>query len=277
MSIKRKKRKYYKYSYKKKRYPLNLRKSKRNKKKVLFFFLLIVLFSLFLYLIFFSSYLQVGTIEVYGAKTVNKDRVVSLAERKIKHGFLFLESKSILLLNKKEIKKDILRDFPKIEDVKIKRSFPHKVIIYVVERSPIAVFCNQNSHCYLLDKNGVIFDFAKNNNFFVIKDNSERKKLELGNQVMSQGTISKILNIRDSVKIITLESLFIEEEHKFSFRSLEGPEIYFDLNEDTDQQIFDLNSFLKKYFSNGGLEKVKYIDLRFGNRVYWKEKSIDKE
>lgn len=272
MPIKRKKRKHHRYSYKKKRYSFNLQ---RSKKKIFSFFLLIVFSSIFLYLFFFSPYFQIETISIYNAKTVDQNKVINLVKKETKHRFLFLESESILILNKKEIKNDILNDFPKIENVKIKRDFPHEVIIYITERLPVAIFCNQNNHCYLLDKNGVIFDFAKNNNFFIIKDNSGKKKLNLGNQVMSQETVSKILKIKDSVKTISFKSLSIEEDHKFSFHSLEGPEIYFDLNEDINQQIFDLNSFFKKYFPDGELEKVDYIDVRFGNRVFWKEKSVD--
>ena len=53
-----------------------------------------------------------------------------------------METKSIFLTELSEMSEEILREIPKIAKINLTRDFPNTIFAQVVERIPIAIFCD---------------------------------------------------------------------------------------------------------------------------------------
>ncbi len=246
---------------------------------LLFFCFLISSFGIF-YLLFFYHLFQIKEIEVKSffekKQNVKKEEILNLAKKKIKKNFLCFSSQSIFLANLREMEKSLLENFPQLKEVKIKRKLPNKILIEVKERKPIAIFCfKKNQNCALIDKEGKVIRILsfKEDLWKLPKVLSENGnlKLKIGKTVLEKENVEKILEIEKYLKKekIDIEKFEIFKEKLVVF-TLEGWQVFFDLSKNISEQIFSLIFLLKERFPIEKRKNLEYIDLRFGNKIFFK-------
>lgn len=254
-------------------------KIKRKKpfyKKKIFLFSLFLIFLFFLnYFFLFSYFFQIKEFKILGAEKIKEEDLENFLEKKIKKEILIFNTKSIFLINLKDFKEEMLNIFPQIEEVSFKRKFPDIIEVIIKERKPIA-FYHQKDEYFLIDRFGIIFEkinIEENSNFFTIEKENQ-KESKLGEMVISPETIKKILEIEEGLKKLNLEcKLFkIPSEERINAQTNKGFEIYFTLSEKISVQLFYLQVLLKEKISEEKIEDLEYIDLRFGNRIFFKYK-----
>ena len=119
-------------------------KRKKSILKSRFFWLTILIFIFlgsFFYFLFFSSFFQVKNIFISGAEKTSSDEIKNFVQNKLEKKILFLKTKTIFLINLNQIKKEVLKNFPPVAEIEILRKFPNILNIILVERSPLANFC----------------------------------------------------------------------------------------------------------------------------------------
>jgi cell division protein FtsQ len=225
--------------------------------------------SLFIYFLFFFPAFQIKNIEIEGTSFVQENNLRELVESFVKRKFLFLESKSILILSKNNLKKLILEKNLEIKDLEIKKKLPDSLIIEVSERVPVANFCWEND-CYFLDEEGIIFRKSDSKNL-VIK--TEKGNLKLGDQVIEKDLLEKVLKIAR-----TLESKFSIKTEEFTVSSLKIEVktdknwiLIFNPQKDLNWQIQELELVLERQIPEEKIEDLEYIDLRF-DKIFYKFK-----
>jgi len=244
--------------------------------------LLVILVFASLYFLLFFSGCQVENIIIFGnekIKTTDIKNLVSknIAKKIISIGILNIESKSIFLTNPPELQKMILNTFPIIESVTIEKKFPQSINLKISERKPVAVFCqpDQNGKCFFIDKNGVIFEELQNipQNIAIIKQLLNNNEVFTGENIIGKNIMDLISKIeavlRDNFQINITEAL-VADPIRLDVKTSENWQIYFNLNSNTDLQIIKLNSLLKDEISKTSRASLQYIDLRFGDRAYYK-------
>lgn len=260
----------------------NFRKPYRVKrKKSIFhnrFFWLAILTIVFIgaifYFLFFSEFFQVTKIITTGEEKVSKEELELLVENKLENKILFFKTKSIFLIDTKNIKEDILNSFPQIAEVEIRRGFPDALNIIVVERFGLTVWC-QAEQCFLVDTEGVIFEeiFDVDPKVFKIKKLAQVPELKLGDKVIEKEKLNQILDIksklRDNLKI-SLAALTIISDQRLNAKTMEGWEIYFNPQGDIEWQLTKLRAVLEEEIPSERREDLDYIDLRFGNLAPYK-------
>lgn len=232
----------------------------------------LIISSVLLYLICFASFFQVEGIEILGSKEISAEKIKSLVEKRVQTKVLSFSSKSIFLIPFKKIEKDILTEFPPIQKIDFDRDFPDRLIVSVEQRKPVAVFLQKKNH-FLMDPQGVIFkriEQGKTSQFLKVKNLTLRKEAKLGDQVVDSKELSQILQIDPQLEDLDILSAEIVNEQRVNFKTSLGWEIYISLKEDISQQIFNLETVLKEKISPEERKELEYIDLRFGNRVYYK-------
>lgn len=255
------------------------RKKPIYRKKVFWLFIFFIFFLAFLFYIFvFSSFFQIREISISGAQKVSPQKIREFLEKTTEKKILFWKTKSIFLVDRKNIQEEIEKNNPEIESVKIKKDLSRSLIVEIKERIPVAIFC-QDESCFFLDKNGIVFEqTSKTEDLLVIEKDTTNSSFQLGEKIISSEVISEILKIENRIRDLKFSSLLMEDPHKFIFYAEEGPEIFFDFQGDINQQIFNLETFLREKINSEKLDNIEYIDVRFGNRVFWKEKSpLDSE
>jgi len=245
-------------------------KRKKSILKSRFFWLtiliLIFLGSLF-YFLFFSPLFQVKNIFISGAEKISSSEIKNFVQNKLEKKILFLRTKSIFLININEIEKEVLKNFPPVAEIKIGRKFPDVLNINLVERSPLANFC-QAEKCFLLDKEGITFEESEAKaDLIKIIDGQKEKIPKSGEKMIENNYLEKILKIQkffqEELKIEIEE--FTVFEKRLNLKTKEGWEIYFDPREDINWQLTKLNLVLKEKIPSEKRKDLEYIELRFGD------------
>lgn len=257
---------------------MNFRKSyKRKKTKPLFRnrFLRIAVVSLLLagsafYLIVFHSFFQVKEINIFGNNKVPAQEIEKVARAELDKKILSFSSKSILLVDFNEIKKQVLNDFPQVSRVDIKRKLPHALNIIIAEKSGAAIWRQGDKH-YLLDELGIVFEEAEESELLEIENMVTNEEPTLGVNVIPKERLDQILEIEKRLTeadILLSEALIVSPE-RLDVRVVAGWEIYFNLQEDISWQITEFLMLLEKHVPLEDRENLEYVDLRF-EKVYYK-------
>lgn len=272
-------------------------KRKRLKKKITHNFLrkrwfwilisTIIVSSVVGYLLFFSKYFQLKEIEVLGLERVGKEDIVRITEdvvlKEWKVGPLkLLSTQSIFLINSDLLEDVVMDHFLLVGSVKSRIRVPDKVIVVVEERYSVAEVCHDE--CYSVDRDGFAFEktiysggAGKEANVFraqsgeLVLDILDGRELSLGKEIISSDDLASSLSIKrgveDALKEIASMSL---EESELIVKVGSGPKIYFSLDRDVNNQMTNLKLLVEKQISEEEIKGLEYIDLRFGNRVYYK-------
>jgi len=245
---------------------------------------LIVFFGIF-YLVCFCEVFQIKKIETenffFDRERVSSLEVKKLVEKRIQRNIFFFPTKSIFLANLDQIEKEILEKFKRVKEVEIKRKFPDEISIQIYERKPAVFFCQQEKKCAILDKEGKIIELiSPTSSLSLVKIEGifhKENNFEIGEEILKKEELEKILTIEkeiDSLFEFKIEKFQPSKEKLIAFTN-EGWKIFFNLKEDILPQIFNLGVIInKKYPSSKEREKIEYIDLRFGEKVYLKEESF---
>jgi cell division septal protein FtsQ len=257
-----------------KRRPKRIRKKKplwRN----LYFRLTVLGFTLFLellYLFIFSPIFQIKDILVAAPLQIPNNVVRDLIEKTAAKKFLFWQTKSIFLYNAKRAGETISEKFLQLGDVQIKRKLPGTLVVQMQNRYALFQWCGKDQ-CFLVDRQGILFqeEFITQPapDFLIFSERDD--KVRLGQKVLDAATLERILDISEQLnKELKIETKnFIIASDKFIAKTAQGVEIYFDLDGDIPEQFFNLKVLLEKQI-NLQESSLEYIDLRFGNKLYYK-------
>lgn len=206
------------------------------------------------YFFFLSPIFQIKEINISG-KPVFCEKIQKL-----------MNGKNIFLINFDEIKKETLKEFPKIAEVNLKRNFPDKIIGDIEERQPVAVF-NQGEEFFFIDREGIIYEKTTPDTPLL-----KIKKAETGS-LLKNNLMSSILDIelklKDDFKI-SIEEVLVVSEDRLNIKTIEGWQAYFNPLKDLNWQLTKLKAVLESEIPQAKRKNLEYIDLRFGNLAPYK-------
>lgn len=276
------------------------KKRHRVKKKVSLFALLtsrrfwFSLFSLLLaggsfYLLFLAPFFQVERVEIEGARKVKARRVKSLLEEKLKKEvkvgpFVLFRSESTFLFSPGVAARAIEKRFLQVGEAKVGRILPDKIGVEIEERRPLAEVCEKRGGCFRVDQEGVAFEKSASvkkedeAQVFQIKKEDltltlEGKSVKLGEKILPPLYLEEAKKIQERTKSgfeVKAETFVLSEKQYLVVRCEKGFAIYFNLEADVGEQLSNLDLVLREKIPEEEREGLEYIDLRFGNRVYYK-------
>lgn len=215
----------------------------------------ILLISIFYCLVFFPFF-QIKEIKILGNDKVSAQQVKDIIEQRIKKDMLWFSTKSIFLADLSAIEKTLSQRFYYIDKVELKRELLTGLEAKIEERIPVALWCTRD--CYLIDKQGIQLEKtspASTTLSLIIKSQDPPEK----------DRISAILEINKKIDV----KEFVILPERLTAKMGQGWEIYFDLEEDILQQLFNLEVLLEKQIPAQEQKNIQYIDLRFGNTIYY--------
>jgi cell division protein FtsQ len=244
---------------------LRVKKKKPFFKGPIFWVLIFLLLTLtcFSYAIFFSNIFKIKGVEILGEERIQKEDFKKFLENKI-------ERKNIFLIKLEPIKTEILKNFPQISSIEIKRKFPSTIVFKITERKEVAAFC-QKEDCYLIDKEGIVFERGGDQGILKIERKNFESEIKPGGRVIEKEILVKILDISKKIEF-GIEKVSILSEDNLHFKTSQGFEIFIDPQKDIDWQITKLKVALENAIPKEKIGDLEYIDLRFGNFAYPKYK-----
>lgn len=246
------------------------------RKKIIIFLWFLFLILILAYVLLLSPIFRIKEIKISGNRVISNEEIRdSLNSFLYKKFLVFFNQNNIFLARGDNLKNIIFSDFPRILSIEIKKDIFNKTIdLRIIERKEAGIFCR--GECYYIDKEGVIFEDAPQTSgtlILMIKDNSE-SGVEMGRNAIDKEFMTELINLREELlnqlglKVI---DFIIETDVLKDLRvdTNEGWYILFDGSQDFKNQLQTLKLVLEEKIKEGR-KNLEYVDLRIGNRVYYK-------
>jgi cell division septal protein FtsQ len=232
----------------------------------------------------YSSYLAIKNIQVVGAQTVSPDAISAIIESQLHvPSHAYFSPNTIFTYHQSAIQHAVLQGFPRIKDIALSRSSPlsQTLIVTIHERAPYAQWCTDTQACYLMDDTGYIytaFDASASTSTIATAYTFSGG---IGTSTDPIGASFVSAHIPGIVTFMKLLEQFgyhptrarVENEQDFNVNLTEGYLIKASFGENADMLMRNLRLILT---GGDGLQSkagdIEYIDLRFGDRVYYKLK-----
>jgi len=226
------------------------------------------------WLVCFSPVFEVKEIKIAGAEKIEEKEFVGIIEKELNKKIGLFDSKSILLFNLDQTKKELLARMPQAQDIKIEREFPSRIIASVQERRAAAAFFSGGKF-YSLDETGNAFEERSGADDLLKITVINGAPVSIGESALEKEILIGILRaaseMRAGTDILIAEAIVASPE-RVNLLAKEGWYIYFNPRKDIETQITKLLAVLADASFKEKRPNLEYVDVRF-TRVYLKEKS----
>jgi len=225
-----------------------------------------------IWLVCFSPALEVKEITVAGTQKINQQECVKTIQDEVNKKIALFDSKSILLFDLDQTKKELMAQFPQLQNIKIERQFPSKIIASVEERRAVAVF-ESGGKRYSLDSDGIAFEESAADSGDLLKITDSGIQIELGKPAVARDMMQGILRLKSGVNLagITVTEAAIATPERINLLTRDGWYVYFNPLKDIDGQLAKLAAVMADDSFKSKKANLEYADVRF-TRVYLKEK-----
>ena len=255
--------------------------------------------------IFLSPWMLVKNIEVKNNKTIDGNKVLELEQKKIVGNyFYFIPKAKIFLIKPGDLSGILKQNFPILLQTNIRRIFPDKISLNIVERTPIGIWCKKGApngdyisgyeglksrltesqnysaiSCYDYDADGVIFQTAPYTSGSLITKIYDHSQRFAGSKIGDRVLNPDILEFLHQAQAKLNSGFELKTEQIILGTDSEGAVLYFAsgwfliLNQkgDLDYQLQVLKNVLDQSVGDQ-MPNLAYIDLRIQNRAYYKYK-----
>lgn len=192
-----------------------------------------------------------------------------------KKNWLVLPGNNRFLLNEERVKQILSEEYI-FDDVLIEKQ-SQTMLITVSERLSSLVW-QSGDKMYFVDIEGTVTRNLSSEDLntplaslpiFVDRSNTE---IKVGESVLNKNCIQGTFNFLDLLNQggVKVKTVFTDSPHSswLAAKTAEDYEIYFNPDEDVEKQANHLFAILRESISNPS--QIDYIDLRFGNHIYFK-------
>lgn len=257
---------------------LNKKKQASIRKKLFWYSILVlVLISLALWGLT-NDKIKIKDIKVSGNNSISTDEIMVLVNNQISKKYIwFIPTNNLLLLRKSDIIKDLLNSIKKINSIDIDVRGVTSIEIIIKERESKNLWCagnvKDNKKCYFMDSNGYIFEESPS---FSEGSYPEYFGLIIENNPVGQyyfkDNFKNISGLFDTLKRISFHPKYFLalDEHEYEVYILGGGKILINDKKSFESSLTNLQALVTNGYikiDDESLKKIKYIDLRFGNKV----------
>lgn len=289
------------------RKPMLLRSSRlaKRRRKAIYWRIAAILFIIASFVGVASYLLQqpevtIQAVEITGNEIVSAKDLETLVSDELQGDYLFLFPRSnIFIFPKENIELQILAVYKRIEKVAISREGFTKITIQISERHPFALWCGEGGgdlreaagtstdallqtlvqleQCYFLDGVGYIFTEAPRftgNLYFIYRGRLVSNE-PVGTQFLTEAEFGALRLFLNTIRDLDLVPVSIHKtlENELELKLEGGAKVIFSADQNLAVVLDNLESALDAdTFIDRSLSGVDYIDLRFGNKVYYRFK-----
>ena len=236
----------------------------------------LVLFLVFVVGLTHMPFLQVRDVQVSGAVTLASTTVAGYIQEEISGFYLFVVPKrNIFIYPKRAIADGLLEKFPELRAADVHAGDFHTIEAEVVEREQKALWC-QSMQCFLMDQSGVVYGYAEGDDGFVAYHGPTEGE-SLPRQYLTPDKFEALFALMDAVSQKLPDSPVVEvavdAQMDAEATLLNGFVLKFALG-DAGGDVFErfTLALTSEPFVQNTLDDFLYLDLRFGDKLYYKLK-----
>lgn len=230
------------------------------------------------YLFFYSPVFRLTELETKGLRDIGFEEMDNLVkDQENQRRFLIFKQNNFFLFSKNQLKDNLNKKYA-LEILEIKKKPFHKLSIYLQEQTSAITWISGDKF-YYLDLSGQVISEVPfkdpNPNFPRIYDESSQP-VQYNQEIISSRQIRFIIDVISKLPLrtgdieISYFKLASRKSSELKLMTMQGWEIYFNTNLDVAEQLDKLALVYEKKIKPQGVENLHYIDLRFGNRVFYK-------
>jgi len=198
----------------------------------------------------------------------------------------FISGRNIFLFRYESLGSEIVANFPQIKDATIARdtTLGNGLVVTLIERSAYALWCGASGNCYVVDDEGVVFAPGAGVSTSTLPTPYIFTGALSTSSVAMHDPYGGVFAGEHFVGIQTLLSDLkntgvmplganLETDTDFQVPLREGYYLKASYGEDPENIAKNLSLVLNSDALKGKAMLLEYVDLRFGNRVYYKFKN----
>lgn len=280
---------------------LELKKKRRKifwSKISIYFIIFAVIFVGLAYLSRLPS-INIDAVEITGHKVLDGEELKSAVQEELNGRYLwFFPKTNVFIYPESGIRDTLHQKFKRLKEVKFTLKDRKVLQVSVSERAPAYAWCgeemtetlpesrDETQPCFFMDDSGYIFDEApyfSGEVYFRFYGSVYSQDASPAGSYFSPGLFPKLVSLKNTLENMKLDpaALAIKgdgEIRVFLSASAKGkmPELILKKDMDFESALGNLQTALETEPLKSNFEKkyssLEYIDLRFGNRVYYKFK-----
>ncbi|HCB35364.1 MAG: hypothetical protein A2W52_02740 [Candidatus Taylorbacteria bacterium RIFCSPHIGHO2_02_49_25] len=221
---------------------------------------------------------RIARIEVAGFNRVNDALIRNAVKQALAGSYLgFIPKSHALLYPQSELRATLLRDFPIFASVSLSLRNLSTLRVSVREREAEALWCTAGKECFLLDSAGVAFAPAgESAGKMYYRFDGKGGAPDLGKHVIEAGRLGALLRFLKKLEHEGLAArvVSLKEQDEFEVLLQSGTRLLL-RGENYDSTLITLQTLLEQdglFSRKDGALGAAYIDLRYGNKIYFKPK-----
>jgi len=233
---------------------------------------------------FRMHYLQVEKIEISGNNLINSDDLIKKIKTNLEGKYFGLFPKAnIFLIPKDKILAELPEEFKRIKKISLDKKYFGAVAVKIDERNNAVLFCEKED-CAYADENGFVFEKAPYFSGAVFLKLVEQRNLDsgenaktideyLGTNLIAENEFKKILEFAGLAAKTGggTKEVVLKKENIYEFYMNEGWKIILNDKNESQSAYLNLVTALDSNIKDKH-PKLDYIDLRLGNKIYFKYK-----
>ncbi len=255
-----------------------IRRKKTVFRLAFYFFIVFCIGALFVGFFYIPEF-KIKEIEIKGVSEPNKEKLKGDFLKVLQEKYLGLfPYNNIFIFPEKKLKAEMLEIYPDIKSMDFKNFFPEKILITAEERDLFAVWCFKEEDCFFLDKEGFVFKkspffygslFLK---FFDERSASSSGDIAKGRQLLSKNDFKNLISFNEFVVLegITIIKIFVKDDGVYDLETNSGWHIIINNDNGAWETFQNLKIMMDSLVKENHIDKIDYIDLRFGNKIFYK-------
>lgn len=237
----------------------------------------------------YNPYFTVNEVVIKGAGYVDEGRLYDAVNEQLdERRWLILRQDNIFALSKRQLLARIAAEVM-VHDLQLNKDLPGSVTISFVEAEPVAVWSENGNHYYIDADLRVLAPVsegvATNAPYLHLNAAAAETHVVWTNGVRVVDVVPVYLAAAQAVRErygrreaqaegekgrgIATAFTITAQETTLTMQYDGGPAVYFNVDGDIDAQIAKLDVLLAEKFNPDELATLRYIDLRFGEKIYY--------
>ncbi len=223
-------------------------------------------------------------VSVEGERAIDPSEVVQLTGEVLSGSYVFLPKRNILIYPEKALKSYLEYHLPRIESVEIKRKDLNSLRISIVERELVALWCGEEpggtDFCYFVDEEGFVYSpspFSSGDVLFRYYGGDVNPRSPLRSHFAQPDWLYELKEFTYYLEELNLTAKGIHlKEDDFEVLLMNDSRLHLTRDGSMEEAFTRLRSLFRgseHSFIVDGDPTFDYIDLRFGNRVFYKKKN----
>ena len=238
----------------------------------------------FLLLLGFSLYFVrqprflITEVTVPAESVIDKEGIISNVKSLLGGYYLwFIPRASTFVYPRQAIEENFIVEFPRFRSVDLNTK-NQALLISVEERIPSALYCTNHDECYFMDDGGLIFAFAPSFSgaVYLIYTTQDPIENPVGKRLMAVEEFVELSKFIGTLTVLDIHPVALEiRVDEYSLVLAGGGQIIWRKDSDFTLIRSNLEAFLSNdaiRAQNNFLDKIKSLDLRIDNKVFYKFK-----